>query len=171
MNKNEIIFGGLVIGNIVTAIVAIYEAVKLRDISNEFGLATKRIVSDEIDIDEVLVNSAVKKAVEREASYHVDKACEKAAKKIISSFESEIKNAVEDEFKIQRDGVAKEMKRQIGQIDIRDIKREIVAEAKSECAKKLKNDLEEISDKYTDQLDSMTTIYQTIASKIESIGD
>lgn len=171
MNKNEIIFGGLVLGNIAMAIVSIYEAVKLHEISEGFDIAAKRVVNEDLTIDEVLVNSAVKKAVEREASYHVDKACDNAAKKIVGLFELEIKTAVEDEFNLQREDVKKEIKRQIGQIDIRDVKREVVAEAKAECAKKLKNDLEDISDKYTEQLDSMTSIYQTIASKIESIGD
>ena len=171
MTKTDVIFGSLIVTNLVALFIAGYEASKLKEVKDELEKGVTKIVNGEVEISDEYIDKCVDRAVDREVRYQVNKATEKCISGIIKSFETEVKNLVEDEFKIQQYDVKKEMQRQIGQIDIRDIKREVVREAKDAAAKKLKADLEDISDKYTEQLDSMTSIYSTIASKIESIGE
>ena len=171
MNRNEVIFGGLFIGIVATGVLAVVEAVKLKRAADTLDTVTGKLISDEIDISDELVEKIVEKAVDREASYHIRKSLDKAAEKIADKYESEIKAAVEDEMKVQRADLEKVLKKKIGNVDISEIKRKVMAEAKEACVDKLKDDLEELSDKYTEQVESMASIYETVASKIQAIGD
>lgn len=172
ISRNDILAGLVLTGFVGTIIYAIDVTRKLQSVSEKLDKSVKELVSStDIDIPQELITKTVERAVKEEAKYQVEKAANKAASDIVASYKSEIRNVVEDEFDNQKDEVAKSLKRKIADIDIRELKREVVREAKADCANKLKKDLEEISDKYTDQIDSMTSIYSTIASKIEAIGD
>ena len=172
LTKNDILSGLIATGFVVTICYAIDSTNKLRTISDRLNMSVEDLVDGvNIDISEKLVKEAVEAEVKKEAKYQVEKAASKAAGDVVASYKSEIRNVVEDEFEKQKGEVAKSLKRKIDDIDIRELKRDVVREAKADCANKLKKDLEEISDKYTDQIESMTSIYSTIASKIESIGD
>lgn len=172
LNKNDILAGLIISGFAATIIYAIDCANKMRTISNRLNMTVKDLVDGvNINVSETLINESVEKEVKKEVKYQVEKAANKAAADIVSSYKSEIINVVEEEFENQKDEVGRSLRKKIEDIDLRELKREVVREAKEDCARKLKKDLEEISDKYTEQIDSMTSIYSTIASKIESIGD
>lgn len=172
LSKNDILAGLVLTGFVGTIFYAVDVTRKLQKVSEKLDKSVKELVnSSDIDIPEELVTRAVESEVKKEVKYQVEKAANKAASDIVLSYKSEIRNVVEDEFTKQKDEVAKSLKRKIDDIDIRELKREVVREAKADCANKLKKDLEDISDKYTDQIESMTSIYSTIASKIEAIGD
>lgn len=171
MRKEDIIIAGLSIFSFVTTIAAIVCADELRRASNVLDTTTEKLVSKDIDISDELVEKIVEKAVDREASYHIRKSLDKAADKIADRYESEIKTAIEEEMKIQRSDLEKTLKKKIGNVDISEIKRKVMAEAKDACMEKIKDDLDELSDKYTEQVESMASIYETVANKIQSIGD
>ena len=172
ISRNDIITGLILSGFAATIIYAVDCSRKMKTISDRLNMTVKDLVDGiEINVDEAFVNESVEKEVKKEVKYYVEKAANKAAGDIVISYKGEIKNVVEDEFEKQKDEVAKSLKRKIDDIDIRELKRDVIREAKADCANKLKKDLEEISDKYTDQIESMTSIYSTIASKIEAIGD
>lgn len=172
LSKNDILAGAVFSAFAITIMYAIDATHKLRVISDRLDMTVKDVVDGmDIKVSEKLVNAAVEEEVKKEVKYCVEKAANKAAGDIVSGYKTEIRNVVEDEFAKQKDEVAKSLKRKIDDIDIRELKREVVREAKEATASKLKKDLEDISDKYTEQIESMTNIYSTIASKIEAIGD
>ena len=172
LSKNDILAGAVLSAFAVTIMYAIDATHKLKVISDRLDMTVKDVVDGmDIKVSEKLVNAAVEAEVKKEVKYCVEKAANKAAGDIVSGYKTEIRNVVEDEFTKQKDEVAKSLKRKIDDIDIRELKREVVREAKEATASKLKKDLEDISDKYTEQIESMTNIYSTIASKIEAIGD
>ena len=170
MNKNEIIFGGLSLAVIVSCTFAVVEAVKLRNVSDKLDIAASHL-SGKVDIDEDIVSSVIEQVVKEEAEVQVSKHMDKAARAIAGKYDSKIEDAIEEEMKLQRADLEKTLKKKIGNIDISELKRKVMIEAKEECVNKLKDDLDELSDKYTEQVESMASIYETIASKIESIGD
>ena len=172
LSKNDILAGAVLSAFAVTIMYAIDATHKLKVISDRLDMTVKDVVDGmDIKVSEKLVNAAVEAEVKKEVKYCVEKAANKAAGDIVSGYKTEIRNVVEDDFTKQKDEVAKSLKRKIDDIDIRELKREVVREAKEATASKLKKDLEDISDKYTEQIESMTNIYSTIASKIEAIGD
>ncbi len=177
MNKKvelfDILAGGMILGFVGTIIYAIDVTSKLNYISNKLNRRIDELTSSdvEIDIPKDLVENAVKKAARTEAKYQVERAMADATKSIVKEYSAAIENVVEDEFKLQKSDVAKTLKRKIDDIDISEIKRQVKIEAKDACIAKLQNDLDDLSDKYTEQISAMTNIYETVASKIESIGD
>lgn len=172
LTKNDILAGAVLSAFAATIIYAFDTTRKLKTISDRLNTTVKDLVDGiDINISEKLVNDAVEREVKKEVKYCVEKAANKAAGDIVSGYKSDIRDVVEDEFKKQKNDVAKALKAKIDDIDIRELKREVVREAKDATAAKLKKDLEDISDKYTEQIESMTNIYSTIASKIEAIGD
>ena len=171
IEKKDLILGGLALSCLAVVSYAGVVTNKLRQVERKLNRTLDEIVDKDIDISKDLIDKAVERAARDAAELEVTHAMKDAADDIVKGFESAIKTAVEDEFKNQKADVAKTMKHKIEDIDIREIKREVVREAKEECAKKLKKDLDEISDKYTEQIESMSSIYSTIATKLESIGD
>lgn len=172
LSKTDIFAGVVLSAFAATIIYAIDSTTKLRTISDRLNMTVKELVDGvNIDISESLVNEAVEKEVRKEVKYCVEKAANKAAGDIVKEYKSDIQTAVDEEFKLQKSELTKTLRRKIDDVDINEIKREVKIEAKNYVAEKLKKDLDDISDKYTDQIESMSNIYSTIASKIEAIGD
>jgi hypothetical protein len=169
--KENIIFGGLALCALVSSIFALKASSDLKKIERRLDKTIDEIKDDGIDISEDLVSDIVERAAKDEARYQVSKAMDKASKDIVKEYKSDIKTAVDNEFKLQKDSLTKTLRKKIDDVDINEIKREVKIEAKAYVAEKLKKDLDDIADKYTDQIESMSNIYSTIASKIETIGD
>ena len=145
---------------------------KLNKTSEKLDIAVEDLYKETvINVPEELVNRTVERAAKDEAKYQVTKAMDKVRNDVVSEYKSDIKTAVEEEFKLQKADLTKTLRKKIDDVDINEIKREVKLEAKQYVADKLKKDLDDISDKYTDQIESMSSIYSTIASKIEAIGD
>lgn len=171
ITKNDIFVGSFVATAVITTAMALVEMARLHKATKKLDVTVEKLTDKDIDISEEIIETSVKRAAEREARYQVNKAMEKAAKDVVREFESKISTAVEEEFKLQRDDVAKTLKRKISDIDISEIKRQVKMEAKQACLDKIKGDLDDLSDKYTEQIESMASIYETVANKIQSIGD
>ena len=172
ISKNDILQGGMVLGFIGTIAYAIDAHLKLKKAAEKMEIAAKDLYEEtSINISDELVQRTVERAAKDEARYQVSKAMDKAAKDITNDFKTQIENVVEDEFKLQKADVAKSLKRKIDDIDIQGLRREVKAEAKEALVSKLKDDIDDLSDKYTEQIEAMTNIYETVATKIEGIGD
>ncbi len=172
ITKNDILQGGMILGFVSTIAYAISVTVKLHKVSDKLDRAVDNLVdTKEIDIPKDMINRSIERAVDREVKAEVASVCEKAVKDIEKDIRSEVKSNVEAEFNKQKDSIARELKRQVNNLDISEIRREVVREAKDTAANKFKHDLDEILDKHNDELESVTRIYSSIADKISSIGD
>ncbi len=171
ITKNDIFLGGFVVSSIAVVTAALFEMRTIHKVSKKLKRTTEDLIDEDIDISEEIIEDAVDRAVERFARVEVSKAMDKATGKIIEKYKTEIENAVEEEFNLQKGEVAKTLKRKIDNIDISEIKRQVKLETKQACVEKLKNDLDDLSDKYTEQIESMASIYETVANKIQAIGD
>ena len=172
LTKSDVLNGGLILGFAGTIIFAIDAHMKLKKAADKLEIAVKDLYEETvINVPDELVQRTVERAAKDEAKYQVSKAMDKASKDVIKEYKSDIQTAVDDEFKLQKSELTKTLRKKIDDVDINEIKREVKIEAKSYVAEKLKKDLDDISDKYTDQIESMSSIYSTIASKIEAIGD
>lgn len=172
ITKSDVLNGGLILGFAGTIIFAIDAHMKLKKAADKLEIAVKDLYEETvINVPDELVQRTVERAAKDEAKYQVSKTMDKAAKDVIKAYESDIQTAVDDEFKLQKSELTKTLRKKIDNVDINEIKREVKIEAKSYVAEKLKKDLDDISDKYTDQIESMSSIYSTIASKIEAIGE
>ena len=120
-----------------------------------------------VDIPEKVLEEAVNRAAEEEAR----SAIFRINNKIIRSYEDDIRKEVQKEVERQKaslkSDVKEELERKVKRIDIDDIRKEVIDEAKDKVARKFEHDLDDILDKHNDELDKITRIYSSIADKLE----
>ena len=167
INKKELIGLGIIGGFIATISYAVSMANKLDHVARKLDLTVEDLVDHaEIDIPDDVVDIAIDRAVERKVREYVAESCKKAIKEVDSEINSEIKKTVRDEFDRQKGSVKDELKKQISHLDIREIKDEVIREAKETAAEKFKKDLDDILDKHNDELESISRIYSSIADRL-----
>ena len=119
-----------------------------------------------IDIPESLIETAVKDKVKHEAEAHVRIACCDAIKEVKSGIIKEVKEAVNDSYVDIKSDVASEITKQVADIDISELRRQVKRDAAEKIADRLDTDLEGICDKYNSDLDNVRKIYASIAKSI-----
>ena len=121
-------------------------------------LATKT----EITISDDILDRAIQKAVDREVSY----ISTRIARDLNSEIRSEVKNSVDLSSVTIKSLASKEIERQVRNIDISDMEKEVVHRAKDAIAEKFDKKLDGILDDFNDQLQSVQKIYSSIAKSI-----
>lgn len=172
MKQSEAMQIGCIFGTVATVIYAIATTTKLRRVADKLDVTVKDLAhTDSIDIPQRMVDCAIEKAVDREVTKQVQKACDTAVSLVRKDMQSQVRSTVNDEFESLKGNVSKEINKQISNLDISAIKREVIAEAKETAAEKFKHDLDDILDKHNEELENVTRIYGAIADKISTIGD
>ena len=172
INKATVAIGVALVGAASAAGLCIANQVKFRkDIKK-----MEKSMADNIDVNipESMVDEAVKIAVDRATSIYAGRAVNEMVSKLKSDIEREANSAVKKQFNVVKDSVKSTLESKIGDIDISEIRDEIVEEAKETVADKFKKDLDGILDDYKDNLRNVSKIYQSIAdsmgTKKESSG-
>lgn len=142
----------------------VYKAFKVtKDVDTTISNISEKIP---VQIEKDILEKATKEAVSAEVSRRVAFASEQ----VYSDAKSEIKEAVDKEVSKQKDGMAlevkKEIERKIAKIDIDDLKKEVISDAKDKVADKFDGDLQSILDKYNSDLSNISKIYSSIANSI-----
>jgi cell fate (sporulation/competence/biofilm development) regulator YmcA (YheA/YmcA/DUF963 family) len=118
-----------------------------------------------LDLDDPYIREYVQEAVRQE----IYKAAAKAANDVVKMQEGKITSSVNAEIKAQKDILAGSVKsaiaNRVGKLNIDDIKKEALAEAKEMASDKLREDMDDILDNYKQGLDNMATIYKAISEK------
>ena len=118
-----------------------------------------------LDIDDPYIKEYIEKAVDSE----IMKAANKAANDIVEFHKQAIRTSVAAEIKAQKselsDKVKKEIEIKVGNLDINDIKKEALSEAKEMASDKLREDMDDVLDNYKEGLDNLTAIYKAISEK------
>ena len=121
-------------------------------------LATKT----EITISDDILDRAIQKAVDREVSY----ISTRIVRDLNSEIRSEVKNSVDLSSVTIKSLASKEIERQVRNIDISDMEKEVVHRAKDAIAEKFDKKLDGILDDFNDQLQSVQKIYSSIAKSM-----
>ena len=121
-------------------------------------LATKT----EITISDDILDRAIQKAVDREVSY----ISSRIVRDLNSEIRSEVKHSVDLSSVTIKSLASKEIERQVRNIDISDMEKEVVHRAKDAIAEKFDKKLDGILDDFNDQLQSVQKIYSSIAKSM-----
>lgn len=119
-----------------------------------------------VSIPEHLIEKAVDQAVTRETEYEVKQATNRVVKDIEGEIKTEVSSAVSYERSRIHESVKKEIEKKVSNIDISSLKREVVDEAKEAAAEKLDSSLDDILEKFNDELHNVSKIYNSIAKAI-----
>lgn len=175
MKLNTPAIAGLIFGacGIITAAVGVGYGIgqkrKIDDISERLNKKIDEISENvDVDISDVVIDEAIRVAVDREAKI----ATQKAISSVISAKKVEMVNQITIEIDRQKDmikdDVTKEVAWQVSRLSINELKESVVAQAKTEAMEKLKTSMDDILQGFTNNLSQVGTIYQTIAQAFSS---
>lgn len=120
--------------------------------------------STPVDISEDMVSKAVDRAVEREASKAVTRATALALSEVREDIHKKVKAAVDKEYEALKENVLKEIVEESSKIDYRRVRNEVEKAAKENALEKFDENLDEITEKFKDDLDSMVKFHKSIAN-------
>ena len=136
---------------------------KINELSSMVQVAVDDLAAQtEITISDDILDRAVQKAVDREVSY----ISTRIVRDLNSEIRSEVKHSVDLSSVTIKSLASKEIERQVRNIDISDMEKEVVNRAKDAIAEKFDTKLDGILDDFNDQLQSVQKIYSSIAKSI-----
>lgn len=145
---------------------------KLNDICNRIDTTIKDISKDvEVTISDKIVEQAVNMAVEKEVKSAVNRATNRIIDDIESDIKKEVKTAVNSSYNNIKESVKDQVQKQVSRIDIDDLKRDVTAKAKEEALEKLQDNLDDILNKFNEELCNVSKIYKSISNAITKEND
>lgn len=119
-----------------------------------------------VDIPEAIVEQAVTKAVDQTADRAVRRATERIVNDMRRETHAQIKTAVDTSYSELKRTIARDMARQAAEIDLKELKDEVVQKAKEQVLEKFDGDLDSILEKYNRDLENVGKIYKSIAKSM-----
>lgn len=106
-----------------------------------------------VDIPDDILEAALKKAAEERAKTEISAASRRITDDYTSSIRSEVRKSVDLAYANTKGDVKRELERQIADVDIYGIKREILDDAKEKVEEELEDAIKELVDKFEEDLD------------------
>jgi len=116
----------------------------------------------EVNINEDMLQLAIEKAVDREASYISNR----VSRELGFEIRNRVKDSVKDSAETIKDEVSIEIKRQVKNIDISDMEREVIRQAKDAVAEKFDKKLDGLLEDFNENLSNVQKIYSSIANSM-----
>ena len=120
-----------------------------------------------VDVDDAYIHKIVEKAVDKEVKERVVIESRSAVAAIRSDMAQKIQKEINKNYADLKAQVKAEMEKQLGRIDLDDIRKEIIAEGREEAKKQFKNDLDKIVELQNDNLRNINDIYANIADTLK----
>ena len=168
MTNDKLILCILGIGSAVVAGLAWYNSKKAQDsaesIQNGFDDAINKIANGigRVDISNTIIEEAVDRAVEKSVAV----ASASAISQVKNDILREVRKSVNEAYGDTKDAVAKELERQIGNVDISGIRKEAIAKARDAAQAKLASDMDDILKDYNNKLQSISKVYDSVADAL-----
>lgn len=131
-------------------------------------------ISDDISVnlDDALVREMAERAIKKECAWRMDSAADRAIAGVQAEITKQVREAVNKEYTDIRASVKKEVEKQVGNINISAVRKEVIEEAKNTAAEKFKDDLDSVIEstleKYNANLNQIKTIYESIANTLQT---
>lgn len=167
-NKDDIGFIAIALGAAAT-LIGILANRKIGRVAKTINKTVDELSKSDlgIDIAEEFVEKAAKKQVERQIDRMLPGVKSDALKRAEMTFKAVIDTEVNSQYSDTKNIVKRELKERIGHIDIDDIRREVIEEAKDEMNSRFKADLAEAVDKYLSRIDDAGDVWKMFAKKLD----
>ena len=173
MNKsNEIINILFGLAGLVGIGYAIGTHTKLAKVSDRLDKSINEIADNmEFDIPEELINKSIDKAVQIEVKRAVEKATNEAISELKRDIRSEVQNEVNKEYDNIKSEVLKEITVSASKIDVTRVRRDVEEAAKKAALEKFDDNLDDILEKFNNDLDNTSRIYSSIREALTKNSD
>lgn len=174
MNRNSyditnILFG---IAGLVGIGYAIGTHTKLAKISERLDRGIDELANDtEIDIPEELVDKAIDKAVQIEVKRAVEKAAGDTVAAVKRDIHAQVKSTIDNEYDALKDSVLKEITNEAAKIDAVRVRKSVEEAAKKAALEKFDDNLDDILEKFNNDLDNTSRIYSSIRDTLTKNTD
>ena len=172
MFEKAMIAGGLVVATVLTA-VSTATLIKANKIGKKFDKGVTELESITIkDIQEKMVEDAVKNAAEDKVGQYVYRAHKEVMDIARDEIKKEREKMSEDERKRWmkkveiKDKVSAEIIDQASKIDIEDMRKSVREKAENQVLSKFKGDLNDLLEKYSGNLQQINQIYSSVANAL-----
>ena len=155
-------------GFVGTAIYAHINAKRLKRLSDRFGVAIDHIVDEtDIQIPQEIMDRAMNEAVKKAAKNQVEVSAVTISATIQNDMKRTLREKVEDCTKNLEDDIKAEYRKQIKNLDLDDIRSEVVAEVREKALKMIKSNMDDIIEKHNDELDATARVYESLKEKFD----
>ena len=162
MNKNINILG--IIVGIAGVAYALYTTRKMDKLCNKIDKTIDDVAKDiHVDVSETVVEKAIEKAVDREVGRAVEEQSARAVKSVQNDIHSQIKTAVNDSYTDIRKSVVDQVTKEVANIDIKALKRDVTEKAKESIVAKFDGNLDNLLEEFNSNLTNVSKIYKSIA--------
>ena len=164
--KAAIVFSG------VAACWAIYCGVKTKRLYNMMNMSINDMSKNvRVDVSQEIINRAVERAVSLEVDNNVRKVSNEIVRQFRGDLKTEVVKCIDASSASVRESVAKEIRTQVAVIDIADLRKEIISEAKDKIATKFDSDLDSLLSEFNQNLSNVGKIYNSIAENMTRKND
>lgn len=162
------IFGWLVIGaGCVGAGVGIYSFIQHRKLVKLFNQAASNVSElTTVDIQDAIVEQAVRGAANREVGRVVSRAVKTAEGEIASNAQKKVASAVGDAYKKISASVSDQIAKETAKISYDRLSEEAIDKAKEMLTAKFDSKLDELTEAYSKQIKSVSKVYESFADKL-----
>ena len=149
---------------------------RCRKISEDLDESLKKKVdgianSLDVDVPDEIVEAALKKAAETETKRSIDATSREIISEYRSTMRAEVRKSVDLAYENTKTDVKKELTRQIENIDISGIKREIINDVKDRVKEELDDAIDKIKGKFEDDLEeAKDSAQEKFEEELESIS-
>lgn len=151
-----------------TAIYAHINAKRLKRLSDKFGIAIDHIVDEtDIQIPQEIMDRAMNEAVKKAAKSQVEVSAVTISAGIQNDMKRSLREKVESCTKNLEDDIKAEYRKQIKNLDLDDIRSEVVAEVREKALKMIKSNMDDIIEKHNDELDATARVYESLKEKFD----
>ena len=157
-------------GALVSFIVSAVNAKKVNHIAETFDKTYKEISKKDFstDLSQEFIEKIGKDKIEREMERRLRDIKYEALKSADKSFRAVIQKEINEQYSDTKADVKRALAERVGQIDISDVKREVVADARDIAAKEFKKETERIATNFAQNLESTLSINKTISDYMKS---
>lgn len=142
---------------------------KLRSVCETLGTSLDEIEKNNsvtVDLSDAVLELAVKDKVDKTVKEMVPPVAKKAVSECAGIFRDEVKREINAQYSDIKAEVKEEVRKQIGDIDINDAKKEVIKEAKDTANKKFVAELDGVVDKFSTEFVNIQKIVNSINSKL-----
>lgn len=157
---------GIIVG-IAGVAYAFYTTKKMNDLCNKIDKTIDDVSKDMlVDVPETIVEKAVEKAVNREVGRTVEEYSARAVKAVKDDIHSQVKTAINDSYSDIRKSVTDQVAKEVSNIDIKTLKRDVTEKAKESIVEKFDGNLDNLLEEFNSNLTNVSKIYKSIADSM-----
>lgn len=141
---------------------------RLKDVCRRLDVSIDDLVNKagkdiQLDISDKAVNEAIDRLISEQVAASAPRIEAKIRSDLYSKISDEVKREVNAQYNDIKTNVVREVKEKVGHIDISDVKKQVIADAKEEAAGRFRDELDNILERFNDQLSDVKKIYSSIA--------